>query len=50
VARATRAMKKAFSKEALPVPIAGIIQALFNDDSKEEVKESKVSVCIVLYI
>jgi hypothetical protein len=50
VTKVTRAMMKAFSKEAPPVPIAGIVEALFDDNLEEELKELKVSVFIVTYI
>jgi hypothetical protein len=47
VARATRAITKVISEEAQPAPIRGIIQALFNNSSEEELNELKVSVFIV---
>jgi hypothetical protein len=48
--RTTRAMTKAFSKEALPALIAGIVEALSDDDLEEDLKELKVSVYILSYI
>ncbi len=49
VTRANRAMTKDFSKEALPMPIAEILEAPSADDL-EELEELKVSVYIVLYM